>query len=37
MKMEIPVIAEEGGTVHSFLVQEGTPVTEGQSVAVLEK
>jgi acetyl-CoA carboxylase biotin carboxyl carrier protein len=37
MKMEIPVIAEEGGTIKSFLVKEETPVSEGQVVAVLER
>jgi acetyl-CoA carboxylase biotin carboxyl carrier protein len=37
MKMEIPVIAEDGGTVKAFLVQEGVPVTEGQPVAVLDE
>ncbi len=36
MKMEIPVIAEEGGTIKAFLVKEETPVSEGQVVAVLE-
>ena len=36
MKMEIPVIAEDGGTVVSILVKEGDPVTEGQTVAILE-
>ncbi len=36
MKMEIPVIAEEGGTIKAFLVKEETPVAEGQVVAVLE-
>lgn len=36
MKMEIPVIAEEGGTVREILVTKGTPVTEGQTVALLE-
>jgi acetyl-CoA carboxylase biotin carboxyl carrier protein len=36
MKMEIPVIAEDGGTVASILVKEGDPVTEGQTVAILE-
>jgi acetyl-CoA carboxylase biotin carboxyl carrier protein len=35
MKMEIPVIAEDGGTVRKFLVEESTPVTEGQVVALL--
>ncbi|MFZ5557150.1 MAG: biotin/lipoyl-binding carrier protein [Pseudomonadota bacterium] len=37
MKMEIPVIAEDGGTLRQLLVQEGVPVTEGQAVAVLEE
>lgn len=37
MKMEIPVIAEDGGTIREFLVQEGVSVTEGQPVAVLEE
>jgi len=36
MKMEIPVVAEESGTIKTFLVKEETPVTEGQVVAVLE-
>lgn len=36
MKMEIPVIAEDGGTVVEFRVAEGEPVTEGQVVAVLK-
>jgi acetyl-CoA carboxylase biotin carboxyl carrier protein len=35
MKMEIPVITEEAGTVERFLVEEKTPVTEGQVVAIL--
>ena len=35
MKMEIPVIAEEGGTIQKFLVEEKTPVSEGQVVALL--
>jgi acetyl-CoA carboxylase biotin carboxyl carrier protein len=35
MKMEIPVIAEDGGTIKKFLVEESTPVTEGQVVALL--
>jgi acetyl-CoA carboxylase biotin carboxyl carrier protein len=35
MKMEIPVVAEEGGTIQKFLVEEKTPVTEGQVVALL--
>jgi acetyl-CoA carboxylase biotin carboxyl carrier protein len=36
MKMEIPVIAEEGGTVVSIAVKEGDAVASGQVVAVLE-
>jgi acetyl-CoA carboxylase biotin carboxyl carrier protein len=36
MKMEIPVIAEDGGTVSEFTVAEGAAVTEGQVVARLE-
>lgn len=36
MKMEIPVIAEESGTIAKFLVKEEAPVSEGQVVAVLE-
>lgn len=35
MKMEIPVIAEEGGIIQKFFVEEKTPVSEGQVVAVL--
>ena len=37
MKMEIPVIAEEGGTLAELRVSEGVPVAEGQVVAVLEE
>ncbi len=36
MKMEIPVITEDGGTVTEILVKESDPVAEGQVVAVLE-
>lgn len=35
MKMEIPVLADEAGTIQKFLVEEKAPVTEGQVVAVL--
>lgn len=35
MKMEIPVITEAGGTIQQFLVEEKTPVSEGQIVALL--
>jgi acetyl-CoA carboxylase biotin carboxyl carrier protein len=37
MKMEIPVIVEQGGTVQRFLVDEAASVNEGQAVAVLAK
>jgi acetyl-CoA carboxylase biotin carboxyl carrier protein len=37
MKMEIPVICEQGGTMQRFLVDEAAPVSEGQAVAVLSK
>jgi acetyl-CoA carboxylase biotin carboxyl carrier protein len=36
MKMEIPVVIEEGGTIDKFLVEEKTPVSEGQVVAILK-
>ncbi len=36
MKMEIPVISEDGGTVKEILVKKNDPVTEGQVVAILE-
>jgi len=37
MKMEIPVITEDPGTVKEILVKEKDPVAEGQVVAVLEE
>ncbi|MFN4017281.1 MAG: biotin/lipoyl-binding carrier protein [Reyranella sp.] len=37
MKMEIPVIAEDGGRVEKFTVAETEAVNEGQVVAVLSK
>ena len=37
MKMEIPVIAEDGGTLREIKVAEGVPVTENQVVAVIEE
>ena len=37
MKMEIPVITEDGGTVKEILVKEKDPVAEGQVVAILEE
>jgi acetyl-CoA carboxylase biotin carboxyl carrier protein len=36
MKMEIPVITEDGGTVKEILVKEKDPVAEGQVVAIVE-
>jgi acetyl-CoA carboxylase biotin carboxyl carrier protein len=36
MKMEIPVITEDAGTVKEILVNEKDPVAEGQVVAVLD-
>jgi acetyl-CoA carboxylase biotin carboxyl carrier protein len=36
MKMEIPVITEDGGTVQEILVKPKDPVAEGQVVAILE-
>ena len=36
MKMEIPVIAEDGGTLLELSVQESAAVGEGQVVAVLQ-
>ena len=36
MKMEIPVITEDPGTVKEILVKEKAPVAEGQVVAVLD-
>jgi acetyl-CoA carboxylase biotin carboxyl carrier protein len=36
MKMEIPVITEDGGTLQEILVKEKEPVAEGQVVAVID-
>lgn len=36
MKMEIPVITEDGGVVQEILVKEKDPVAEGQLVAVID-
>ena len=36
MKMEIPVISEDPGTLKELLVKEKDPVAEGQVVAILE-
>ena len=37
MKMEIPVLAEDGGTLKEIRVAEGASVSEGQVVAVVEE
>lgn len=36
MKMEIPVVAEDGGVLRELCVSETMAVTEGQVVAVIE-
>jgi acetyl-CoA carboxylase biotin carboxyl carrier protein len=36
MKMEIPIMVPEDGTVKEILVAEGDPVKEGQVVARIE-
>jgi acetyl-CoA carboxylase biotin carboxyl carrier protein len=36
MKMQIPVVVEETGTLRQILVGKGDAVTEGQAVAILE-
>jgi acetyl-CoA carboxylase biotin carboxyl carrier protein len=36
MKMEIPVIAEESGTLTQLAVEEGDVVQEGDLIAVIE-
>lgn len=35
MKMEIPVVASDGGTVVTVHVKEGNPISEGDSVITL--
>lgn len=35
MKMEIPVVSEEAGTIGDLLVAEGDPVQDGQVVATV--
>jgi acetyl-CoA carboxylase biotin carboxyl carrier protein len=37
MKMEIPVVSDEGGIVRQFLVEEKSAVSEGQVVALLSR
>ena len=36
MKMEIPLVSEESGTIVEIRTAEGSPVTEGESVMVIE-
>ena len=36
MKMEIPVLATEAGTIAEFTTEETEPVSEGQVVVILE-
>lgn len=36
MKMEIPVIAEQGGQIVELMVGEGDAVEDGQVVAIVE-
>lgn len=36
MKMEIPIISEDGGVISSIDVKEGDPVSPGQIVATLD-
>ena len=36
MKMEIPVVPEDDGTIVEILVIEGQSVSEGQVVAIME-
>jgi len=35
MKMEIPVVADEDGTLAELMVAEGDPIQEGQVVATI--
>jgi acetyl-CoA carboxylase biotin carboxyl carrier protein len=37
MKMEIPVIAEDGGVLRELRVAEGVAIAEGDVVAVIEE
>ena len=36
MKMEITLTADEAGTVREVLVSQGSPVSAGQAVVILE-
>ncbi len=37
MKMEIPLVAEDGGTLVQICVNEGDSVSEGQVLAIIER
>jgi acetyl-CoA carboxylase biotin carboxyl carrier protein len=37
MKMEIPLVAEDGGTLVEICVSEGDSVSEGQVLAIIER
>ena len=37
MKMEIPLVAEDGGTLVEICVNEGDSVSEGQVLAIVER
>ena len=37
MKMEIPLVAEDGGTLVEICVNEGDSVSEGQVLAIIER
>jgi acetyl-CoA carboxylase biotin carboxyl carrier protein len=37
MKMEIPLVAEDGGTLVEICVSEGDSVSEGQVLAIVER
>ena len=36
MKMEIPIMAPQAGTIKEILAKEGDVVQEGQTVAIIE-
>lgn len=37
MKMEIPLVAEDGGTLIELCVNEGDSVSEGQVLAIIDR
>ena len=37
MKMEIPLVAEDGGTLIKLCVNEGDSVSEGQVLAIIQR